>query len=155
MKPPANLKELFGSRFKIETDESFDEPNQPKEDKDWLYIIPCTGTIPHWIRNLYSPARIKTRCYYPHIYSYGFLGGGHELGFLTYSCETFKNILANIPGSIPLNRGGELLLACPLSQSEALFKFAKPKKRRFLSPKQRKANLVRLAKYKFQARQSR
>jgi len=135
MKPPANLKNLFGHRFKIGTDECFDEPGQPAEDKEWLYIIPCHGLIPKWVKELYTPERIKTGRYYPHIYSHGFLGGGRELGFLTYSYAIYKKILAAVPGSISLTLGsGEYTLACPLEQAEALFKIAKPKKRRYLTP---------------------
>jgi hypothetical protein len=120
-----NLRELYGSRFRIAYDDSAITPTDRRDP--WLMTIPCRGGV-----------------IYPH--SAGLLAVE-----IDYRPHLAKRVAA-IPG-VRLHQcgDGEKTFLFPLDRFEQVAEVAKPRRRRRLTPEQRAAGAGRLAAWREKA----
>ena len=114
-----NLKREFGDRYKIDVDPAFHVPNQPPEDKEWLYLIPCGKGGED-----------------AHIYTHGYRDSPHALGFFGTSSRIKKRLLDLPPVEMWVEGDSECLIVFPLASFAQVAAIVRPKKKRRMKAKQ-------------------
>jgi hypothetical protein len=122
-----NLKERFGRRFKVVYEESYyaERPEFRAAEAPWLMMIPCQhGHICPW--------------------------GGENLAACTRTAGPIAKRLKALPFATVAQDGSDgANVVFPVDHFEEVAAIMKPRRRRVLSPKARKAAGERLAKYQF------
>ena len=125
---PANLKKLFGHKYRIKTDPAFHCPRQNEQDREWLYIIPCkAGGCAVW-------DDLPSRREKAHFFSNGDIDGNAAIGFCGSGGYWLKKLL-KIDGVKLTQRGDfEFTVVFPLSKFDKVAEIVKPYARKRYSP---------------------